>query len=155
MLVNSKGQSCLSDFGIARVISDQTLWHTSTSKAPGSTRWQAPELLDGTQNVVTVETDVFSWARTVLVLVEFPHGATHLKKEQEILSGEIPFHTLRLEAAVILAVVYEKQLPSVPEHVVIENLQWRFLTRCWDYTVESRPSTTDLVRSVYSTFAFC
>ena len=67
MLINARGQPCLVDFGISRMMVDQTLWATSSTQAQGTVRWQAPELLDGSQSRVTTTSDVYSFAMTCLV----------------------------------------------------------------------------------------
>lgn len=69
VLVNWEGVPCLADFGVSRMMEEGTLWATSATQAAGSARWQAPELLNGTQITVTTESDVYAWASTALVCI--------------------------------------------------------------------------------------
>jgi serine/threonine protein kinase len=46
---------------------DNSLWDTSATKAPGTVRWKAPELLSEEQPTVTVQSDMYAFGMTCLV----------------------------------------------------------------------------------------
>ena len=65
--MDDSGNPCLADFGLSRMAEDNTLWRTSATHAPGTTRWNAPELMDGSQSTVTKAGDVYAYAMTSFV----------------------------------------------------------------------------------------
>ena len=67
VLVSDDGQPRLCDFGISRMLSEETMWVTPATSAPGTVQYMAPELLDGTQVTVTKESDIYAFASTVVV----------------------------------------------------------------------------------------
>jgi serine/threonine protein kinase len=67
VLVDRTGRARLADFGLSRVLADETLWVTNATKAPGTARWMAPELLDQSQSTVTISSDIYAFAMTSYV----------------------------------------------------------------------------------------
>lgn len=57
------------DFELSRIMAavDSTLWATQAIQAPGTLRWQAPELLAGSQPTVSAEGDIYAFGMTLLV----------------------------------------------------------------------------------------
>lgn len=50
------------------MLSDESLWVTTANQAGGTVRWMAPELLNGQQDTVTKESDIYALAMTFLVM---------------------------------------------------------------------------------------
>ena len=67
VLVDEQGVPALVDFGLSKMLEDQSMWATSATSAPGTTRWKAPELLSGDEASVTATGDVYAFAMTCLV----------------------------------------------------------------------------------------
>jgi serine/threonine protein kinase len=66
--VDETGHPRLGDFGLSRMMEkDQSLWQTSATQAPGTTRWKAVELMTGDQATVSVPADVWAYAMTSYV----------------------------------------------------------------------------------------
>ena len=61
------------------MLEDHSLWATSATSAPGTTRWKAPELLSGEQASVTAEGDVYAYAMTCLVSISLPERFSLIK----------------------------------------------------------------------------
>ena len=55
------------DFGLSRILSDESLWVTSASEVGGTARWMAPELLSAEQKTVTTESDMYAFGITIIV----------------------------------------------------------------------------------------
>lgn len=151
IVMNFNGQPCLTDFGLSRMLEDHGLWQKSSSELAGSMRWQSYELLDGTQKVVTIESDIFAWARTVLV-----NNMQFLLEQlytnwQEIMTGKVPFHEVSTRA-VYGCVAVRHQLPSYPHDAESRFTvrEWQFLSKCWRADPARRPSSKDLLRLVYA-----
>ena len=67
ILIDSRGNPRLSDFGLSQHKGHITSNSTGRTSAPGTLRWMAPELLRGEQTSVTFEADVWAYAMTSLV----------------------------------------------------------------------------------------
>jgi len=46
---------------------DASLWNTSATRAPGTLRWQAPELINAEQRLVTMKSDIYAFGLTCYV----------------------------------------------------------------------------------------
>jgi hypothetical protein len=75
------------------MIVDSTLWNTSAVAAPGSLRWQSPELLDGRQLTVTSQSDTYALAMTFYVswLAVLPLWAVLTKDSRRSIQESRPF----------------------------------------------------------------
>ena len=67
--MSSNGTLRIGDFGLSRMLSDASLWVTSACQAGGSARWMAPELLDGSQDTVTTQSDIWAFGMVALVSI--------------------------------------------------------------------------------------
>jgi serine/threonine protein kinase len=67
VLVDEDGVGGLCDFGLSRMIEEATLWNTSATSAPGTTRWKSPEILSGDQVTVTMHSDMYAFGMTCFV----------------------------------------------------------------------------------------
>jgi serine/threonine protein kinase len=71
VLVNDRQEACLCDFGLSRFSIDNTLWRTTATQASGTLRWMAPELLEGEESVPTKASDIYAYAMTCYVSLQF------------------------------------------------------------------------------------
>ncbi|KAM6497357.1 Protein kinase-like domain containing protein, partial [Amanita muscaria] len=76
--------TCLCDFGLSRLLTDNTLWRTTATHAGGTLRWMAPELIDQEVPTPTKGSDIYAFAMTCY----------------EILSGDVPFKSVLNDIAI-------------------------------------------------------
>ncbi|KAM3208143.1 hypothetical protein ACQJBY_063062 [Aegilops geniculata] len=93
----------------------------------GTLPWMAPELLNGSSNLVSEKVDVFSFGIVMW----------------ELLTGEEPYADLHY-GAIIGGIVNNTLRPLVPESC---DPQWRSLMeQCWSAEPTERPSFTEVVK---------
>ncbi|KAJ7582457.1 TKL/TKL-ccin protein kinase [Mycena floridula] len=132
ILVSVKGESCICDFGMSKVIADitDTTASATLTAQSGNTRWLAPELINGTVTSPTKATDVYSFGMACL----------------ELLTGKKPWSQKRQDASVIHAIVVLKETP--PKPVAIPGLSdelWLLMENCWSWEAPNRPSMDEIV----------
>ena len=73
VFVDSLGNVRIGDFGLSRMLSDESLWVTSATQAPGTVRWMAFELfgLDDDHVEHTKASDM--WAYGMIIYVSIFH----------------------------------------------------------------------------------
>ncbi|KAG6818518.1 hypothetical protein H0H93_004338 [Arthromyces matolae] len=136
VLINSSGRASLGDFGLSSVTDSQIIkWTNQSTMASkgGTTRWQAPELLESEDEVEKVynskASDVFAWA-----------GVCY-----EIFTGRLPYHEASLPHT-LMQMITRGDTPTRPsqddiawvDHGLTETL-WNLLMDCWKYHPEDRP----------------
>ncbi|KAG6871954.1 hypothetical protein C0995_014553 [Termitomyces sp. Mi166 len=122
ILMSNSGSARLADFGLSKASNSQALKLSSFSFgiAGETSRWMAPELLDGRQTASTTQTDVYSFAFVCF----------------EIFSGTIPFPDLN-DIPVVLGVM----------RGLDDNL-WQLVERCWLADAFRRPTMTRVVHEL-------
>ena len=127
ILITKDYQAKIADFGISRTVTSEM---TMTRRA-GTTRWTAPEVLDGGN--YTEKADVYSFS---IVLWEL------LSKE-----GNMPFGDERWEAKVEAKVLAEER-PDIPE--VAKELQpiVNVMENCWAQSPDDRPTFDEIVETL-------
>ncbi|KAG6905886.1 hypothetical protein DXG01_017093 [Tephrocybe rancida] len=148
ILIDEQGRARLCDFGIASVCDPEIkAWTTqsSASSKGGSTRWQAPELFDLTEDDEdvknTTSSDVYAFG---CVCYEF----INLDK---IFTGKIPFYNILRDATVSHHVKLSKR-PSRPEEPGVswgewgltESI-WLLMEDCWKANADERPSVEHII----------
>ncbi|KAG6916432.1 hypothetical protein DXG01_006836 [Tephrocybe rancida] len=148
ILIDEQGRARLCDFGIASVCDPEIkAWTTqsSASSKGGSTRWQAPELFDLTEDEEdvknTTSSDVYAFG---CVCYEF----INLDK---IFTGKIPFYNILRDATVSHHVKLSKR-PSRPEEPGVswgewgltESI-WLLMEDCWKANADERPSVEHII----------
>ncbi|KAJ7607029.1 kinase-like domain-containing protein [Mycena polygramma] len=133
IFVTPSCRACIGDFGFSSIItSESSIQFTNSSKPSqgGTIRYQAPELHRGGHH--DLFSDVYAFACVAY----------------EILTGKPPFPELRMDGAVINAVLGGCQ-PSRPESCSgspLLNALWDILQSCWDQEPAKRPTATEVVR---------
>ncbi|KAG9124638.1 hypothetical protein FRC07_010822 [Ceratobasidium sp. 392] len=135
VLVSQDGNAKLIDFGNSR-LKNSTLHFTGSHTASTfSTRWTAPELLNGS-DAYTPEADVYALGMTIL----------------EVISGQLPFSNLSNDPAVITRVVVRRQYPERPSDSFPPtpdgDALWELLTQCWSFDPSARPRASEVQTQV-------
>ncbi|KAG6899285.1 hypothetical protein C0993_011612 [Termitomyces sp. T159_Od127] len=131
-LVDRCGRACLADFGLSSVSDANILaWTTLTSDAAtsgGSARWQAPELFkDQPKNYAS---DIYAWSCVCY----------------EIFSGNIPFHNISNNNAVIFQVMQGVRPERPSDARGLTDSMWVLIQDCWAHKPDDRP-TIEVVSS--------
>jgi len=113
VFVDGDGSLRIGDFGLSRMLSNESFWVTSATKVAGTIRWMAPELLGDQAPNISKETDIYAFGVTAL----------------EIISGQVPFTSYTNDGQVLLAVMVKEELPSRPDYVY--DSLWTLLNDCW------------------------
>ncbi|KAG6825605.1 hypothetical protein H0H92_003089 [Tricholoma furcatifolium] len=140
ILIDGAGRARLSDFGIS-AISNSTIvaWTSQSSGASkgGSVRWQAPELFDlenGEAVKNSTASDVYAWG-----CVAF-----------ELFTGQVPFHSIQRETAIILHV----KSGGRPTHPPLSSPSWSWglteemwslMEQSWESHPAQRPCSAEIV----------
>ncbi|KAJ6624689.1 kinase-like domain-containing protein [Mycena sp. CBHHK59/15] len=135
ILITDNGSACLTDFGLASVISG-TL--TSGSNHAGSMRWFAPELMlpqrFGFEKFArSYATDIYAYGCVCLEL--------HTRKP--------PFSDVKEDATAMLNILGGNR-PERPmaDDSLISNDWWELLTKAWSQDARARPSISDIIESI-------
>ncbi|KAK7683307.1 hypothetical protein QCA50_013569 [Cerrena zonata] len=133
ILVSDKNEALVCDFGMSKVVEDITDQFASiTLTKAGSSRWLAPELMEGTINFPDMACDVYSFGMTMY----------------ECLTGSIPFASLKKNAQVIRKVTQEGARPERP--LDGDGIVWmtdsvrEILQMCWNEEPKDRLRMTDV-----------
>ncbi|KAG8717612.1 hypothetical protein FRC09_014019, partial [Ceratobasidium sp. 395] len=114
ILVSRNGTAMLTDFG-STILKSCTLQFTTTGTIGWSTRWAAPEILEG-EVPCSMEGDVWALGMTIL----------------EIITGRLPYSEIERDIAVANKIT-SRQLPKrqvLPDSPFGDRL-WTLLTSCW------------------------
>ena len=141
ILINRDGQACVADFGLLRIIPDQTSFISAISYTEGgTTQWMSPELLNpesfGLKNSCpTKESDCYALGMVIY----------------EVLSGQPPFS--QCSAPIVIHKVMEGERPGRPSGTqagwFVDNL-WGILELCWKPQPLDRPSLKALLQCLES-----
>ncbi|KAJ6507790.1 kinase-like domain-containing protein [Mycena vitilis] len=133
IFVTPSCRACIGDFGFSSIItSESSIQFTNSSKPSqgGTIRYQAPELHRGGHHDLC--SDVYAFACVAY----------------EIVAGNPPFPKLRMDGAVINAVLGGCQ-PSRPESCSgspLLDALWDTVQSCWDKEPAKRPTAAEVVR---------
>ncbi|KAG8751790.1 hypothetical protein FRC11_008999 [Ceratobasidium sp. 423] len=134
ILVSDDGHIRLKDFGSAVFLCPRTLCFTKTC-VKGTLRFMSPEILGGTSNQCSTQSDVYAIGMTIL----------------QIIPGELPYAN-KNDFQVWAAVVNENSLPTRPDlHKCLgirsedaDNALWDLLRRYWNPDPDDRPGATEI-----------
>ncbi|TFK21726.1 kinase-like protein [Coprinopsis marcescibilis] len=128
IFLDDEGRCVLADFGLAFLIDAS---ECTSTKAAGSSRWMAPEIMDPKSvqehdpyHSFSAASDVFSLAMTAI----------------EIFTGKPPF-SKKSDGAAIMAVISGFR-PDIPESITDNHSLAKVVRMCWDQNPNSRPSTS-------------
>ncbi|KAK1216148.1 hypothetical protein PQX77_021227 [Marasmius sp. AFHP31] len=134
ILINAEGNPLLADFGLSKMVEDMTSTpFTQSNGAANLYRWFAPEIYIG-NGAVSLSSDVYSFAMTVLELLTHTH----------------PFAQFRHPPEVVLSVANGRNPkrpthPRVKERGLDDNL-WKLMEECWDRTPSARPGIDEVLQ---------
>ncbi|KEP51384.1 tyrosine kinase catalytic domain protein [Rhizoctonia solani 123E] len=128
VVICDDGHVQLGDFGNSSLLEYTSVGFTHT-RANGTTRFMAPEILQMKTEKPTAESDIYALGMTIF----------------HITTGEPPFADLQ-EYAIWFAVTINKSKPDrpvfheVPVGQITEHRLWNLLNWCWSYEPEDRPT---------------
>ena len=140
ILINDNGHACLADYGLLRIVPDQSA-DTPSYMDGGTTQWMSPELLDpGRFNLPehrpTKESDCYALGMVIY----------------EVLSGQAPFAPLKPPS--VIWKVLEGLRPRRPEGeagVLFTDDIWRILALCWKHQPGERISAKVVLQCLEKT----
>ncbi|KAG6848914.1 hypothetical protein H0H93_012851 [Arthromyces matolae] len=142
VLIDKSGRACLGDFGLSSVNDPQILKWTSQStmvSRGGTTRWQAPELIESEDTAEgvcnTTASDVYAWASVCY----------------EIFTGRLPFFEASNYASVALCII-RGEIPTKPhdddpawvKHGLNDRI-WDLMKDCWCFKPSDRPDIATVI----------
>ncbi|KAG6827643.1 hypothetical protein H0H92_011009 [Tricholoma furcatifolium] len=134
ILVDDDGNPLLMDLDYALVMDPVTGAFSPISHIfTGNPRYTPYEKLCSTEFPLTLKADTFSFASFMF----------------EVLSGEVPYHYLNRDSAVIVEVLRRRpsRRPSSPQ---ITDPLWNLMMRCWSIDPAQRPSMAEVYLSLVS-----
>jgi serine/threonine protein kinase len=158
--VSSSGRACLADFGLASIRDSQVLRSSPSadSEAMGTTRWQAPELLDpcADSRGTTLACDVYSFACVCFEVNTTNHFlSTPIVENFQVFSGNIPFFEIENNYAASNAAMRGERPTRPPPNICnvrgLDDRMWALTQRCWNEHPSERPTATEIV-SIISGF---
>ncbi|TDL17583.1 kinase-like protein [Rickenella mellea] len=132
VLITPSLNACLADFGLASLRdSQESTWDTTTEKAAGTLRWQAPELLLGDENGETVLpnrcSDIYSFGCLCI----------------EVFTGKAPFAEILRDTVVVMSIM-QKRTPKRPSddlsEIGLDESMWNMMEQCWQSEPTHRPT---------------
>ncbi|KZT30230.1 kinase-like protein [Neolentinus lepideus HHB14362 ss-1] len=123
ILIDQQGTPRLSDTGLCYVLSEADFTRISTG---GVCRWTAPEVLldESIEIPFTSRSDIYAFGMTIL----------------EVFTGQIPFHHIRQDSAVIFAVIGGAR-PHRSEGQMDDSI-WEIIESCWATNPKDRPNAS-------------
>ena len=151
-ILMSNGRSpraCLADFGFMTMVLDPSQPMSCGTQLEGGTMmFVSPELLvpkrfGFTGSVPTPEADIYTFELVVYQVCEHGRGYLPFTYIVQVLTGDIPFPNLRVTELTLNVV--QGVHPPKPENasaIGLSDILWRFIQRCWDGDIESRPKVS-------------
>ncbi|KAJ7720643.1 kinase-like protein [Mycena metata] len=129
ILVNSKPQAVLADFGLSSLLQDiRTRSRTAGGNIQnvGTPYWTAPEIYNGKR--MTEKSDIYSMGLTIW----------------ELFSGEPPYQVDLLVNFVLIL----NGRPERPSNLEEDDEIWKIIQKCWDSSPELRPSAKEVQANI-------
>ncbi|KAJ7728912.1 hypothetical protein B0H16DRAFT_233408 [Mycena metata] len=129
ILVTPSGRACVADFGLSSIIATSLKFQQSTTTTRGgTTRYQAPELLNSAEAQNHFGSDIYAFACV----------------GYEILTDKNPFFEIKNEMYLV-GQVLKGLRPSRPETISAEDGLWLLLQDCWNEEPTKRPRAIQIV----------
>jgi len=135
ILITDSLRACLADFGLAAAKETQSMAVTTAviTRATGTMRWQAPELLQDDDVCNNLATDVYAYACVCF----------------ELFSGKLPFHDIQKDFRIIGAVTKgDRPLRPSDDRSHVRGLNdevWHIIETCWAHEPHDRLSSGQIV----------
>ncbi|KAJ7797943.1 kinase-like domain-containing protein [Mycena olivaceomarginata] len=134
ILVTPSHRACIADFGVSSIVKAITVrfTHTTAKKGGCTANYLAPELFQG-ESENHFGSDVYAFSCVC----------------HEIMTGNVPFHDLRHEMAVILKVIAgDRPLrPMSCSAPALDGL-WTLMQKCWAQDARVRPTAAEIVEQL-------
>ncbi|KAF9228879.1 kinase-like protein [Gyrodon lividus] len=134
VLMDTNGNAYLTDFGLFPIVLEFRSAPYLSTAIGSSVRWAAPELFqvsdtdDGTTFQLSLRSDIYSFGSVML----------------QILSGNIPYHTIKRDDQVLYAIARGIKPPRAQTSFMTDQ-HWEFIQQCWTSVQENkRPSAADV-----------
>ncbi|KAJ7810950.1 kinase-like domain-containing protein, partial [Mycena olivaceomarginata] len=133
ILVTPSHRACIADFGVSSIVKAITVrfTHTTAKKGGGTANYLSPELYRGDQS--HLGSDVYAFSCVCY----------------EIMTGNVPFHDLQHEMAVMFKVLAGDR-PSRPMSCSAAALDglWALMQKCWEHDAQMRPTAAEIVEQL-------
>ncbi|KAJ7883485.1 kinase-like domain-containing protein [Mycena olivaceomarginata] len=134
ILVTPSHRACIADFGVSSIVKAITVrfTHTTAKKGGGTANYLAPELFRGESGNHS-GSDVYAFSCVC----------------HEIMTGNVPFHDLQHEMAVMFKVLAGDR-PSRPTSCSAAALDglWALMQKCWEQDAQMRPTAAEIVEQL-------
>ncbi|KAF8178967.1 kinase-like domain-containing protein, partial [Mycena galopus ATCC 62051] len=130
ILVTPSRRACIADFGLSSIVNAVTVGftHSTANAQAGTARYQAPELFqDESPTRNHYGSDIYAFGC--------------------ILTGKFPFHELKNDMAVMMAVARGRR-PARPESssgITTPDSLWELVENCWETEATIRPTAFQIV----------
>ncbi|KAJ7797931.1 kinase-like domain-containing protein [Mycena olivaceomarginata] len=133
ILVTPSHRACIADFGVSSIVKAITVrfTHTTAKKGGGTANYLSPELYRGDHS--HFGSDVYAFSCVCY----------------EIMTGNVPFHDLQHEMAVMFKVLAGDR-PSRPMSCSAPALDglWALMQKCWAQDAQMRPTAAEIVEQL-------
>lgn len=148
-------RACLADFGLATTKDTMSYMFstTTTSRATGTLRWQAPELLDPDLDehkcINSPASDIYAYACVCYEVWVQALCWCCLNNRWQIFSGQLPFYDIRSDYRVMAAVTNSARPPRPLAELSrirgLDNTIWATIESCWSQRPSDHPSSRQIV----------
>lgn len=128
----------MAEYGLAPVNNHPGLTYAAVSEALVTSRWQAPEIVNRSQNgngepvVDSKAADVFAFGMFTV----------------EVFTGKVPFEELKKNEEVVLRISRgsRPEKPQNAQAVGLTTEMWKFTESCWHQNPKKRPNVEEVVK---------
>ncbi|KAJ3790444.1 kinase-like domain-containing protein [Lentinula aff. detonsa] len=136
IMINSKFEPLLADFGLSQIVEDITgIPFTQSRGVSDSYRWFAPEVCKG-QGVLSARSDMYALGMTILELLTHQQPYQKIKHTTEVVirreKGELPERPLE---------------PRILQRGLDDQI-WVLLEDCWKTTASERPKIDEIIKKM-------
>lgn len=153
ILIDDQRRPRICDFGLARIISEETgTGLTTTTRHNATPLYAAPEILmasdDGPAFEPSLASDVYSLGSLIYEVYYSLHGNHRpFSTILQFLTGSQPYLHTRTSTHVLVAVVKGDKPATRPPSIddMAGRLQWDLFESCWELKPEARPNIHQVV----------